>query len=134
MTHFWGRYALVLLIAGVCTLGFAVEKKSSRSKSTKSATVKKEAVGGRLPRYFSSLVDEEQRWEIYEIQAKYRDQIEELEKELAELEMEQLEAMEKVLTTSQRKELAALRSAASDSDSKKSSSSSKKRSSSKKNK
>lgn len=115
MTQSWGRYVLMLLLGAACTLGVADEKKSSRSKSGKSAAVKKEAGSGRLPRYFASLVNEEQRDEIYQIQLKYREKIEELEKELAELEMEQLEAMEKVLTTSQRKELASLRKAATNS-------------------
>jgi hypothetical protein len=115
MTQLWGRYALVLLFAGLCALGIAAEKKSSSSKSssksTRAETVKQEPTAGRLPRYFASLVDDEQREEIYQIQAKYGEKIAELEKELAELEKEQLKAMEKVLTADQRKELDALRSA-----------------------
>jgi Spy/CpxP family protein refolding chaperone len=113
MTQCWGRYAFVLLFSGICLLGFAADKKSSSRKTSKSAAAKQEMSGGRLPRYFAGLVDDEQREEIYQIQLKYREQIQELEKELAELEQEQLGAMEKVLTTTQRKELAALRSAAS---------------------
>ena len=112
MTQFWGRYAFVLLFSGICLLSFAADKKSTSRKSSKTVTAKQEMGGGRLPRYFSSLVDDEQREEIYQIQAKYRKQIQELEKELAELEQDQLGAIEKVLTTAQRKELASLRSAA----------------------
>ncbi|MDG2219962.1 MAG: hypothetical protein P8L85_01180 [Rubripirellula sp.] len=113
MTQFWGRYAFVLLFSGICLLGFAADKKSTSRKTSKSAAAKQEMSGGRLPRYFAGLVDDDQREEIYQIQSKFREQIQELEKELAELEQEQLGAMEKVLSTAQRKELASLRSAAS---------------------
>ncbi|MEM8667825.1 MAG: hypothetical protein AAGG48_09940 [Planctomycetota bacterium] len=112
MTSTYARVSFALLLAAVCIVGGAAEKKSASGKSSKSETEKQESVGGRLPRYFASLVDDEQREEIYQIQAKYRKQITELEEELAELEMEQLEAMEKVLSTTQRKELAAMRDAA----------------------
>ena len=111
-TSLWGRYAFALLFSGVCLVAFAADKKTTSRKSGKASTTKQETSGGRLPRYFSSLVDDEQREEIYQIQAKYREQIAELEQQLAELEMEQLEAMEKVLTTTQRKELASMRAAA----------------------
>jgi TolA-binding protein len=63
-----------------------------------------------LPRFFAGLVDDEQREQIYAIQASYQDQIEALEKELATLKEAELSEMEKVLTAAQRKELETLRS------------------------
>lgn len=129
MTRVLGRCLLVCALASFCVTAAGAEKKSTRStKSTASktkATTEKEELTGRLPRYFSSLVDENQREEIYEIQASYRDAIQELEEKLAALKKDEMAAMEKVLTTTQRKTLASLRSGKQVSSSSKSTSSTK---------
>jgi len=57
----------------------------------------------RLPRYFSGIVDQQQRMVIQEIQRRYRNQIEALETELELLRGQQLREMEAVLTDSQLK-------------------------------
>jgi hypothetical protein len=57
----------------------------------------------RLPRYFSGIVDQQQRIVIQEIQRRYRNQIEALETELELLRGQQLREMETVLTDSQLK-------------------------------
>ena len=122
---------LVVALASICTFAIAQGKstkstrgskataskttsaktKSAGTKSKKSASASKAATG-RLPRYFASLVDEEQREEIYEIRISFREKFEALEKELAELKESEMSAMEKVLTTTQRKKLAEMRDSA----------------------
>lgn len=67
---------------------------------------------GRLPRYFSSVVDQQQRLEIYQIQAEYRAKIAEVEKQLMALRSEQLEEIENVLSATQRKQLNTIRTQA----------------------
>jgi Spy/CpxP family protein refolding chaperone len=129
---------LILALAGYCTLSIAQESasKSSRAKASpakaspaKASAAKASAAkvdsaqsdkgsaapaipGGRLPRFFASLVDDEQRQQMYEIRESYRPQIEALEKQLDELRAKELTAMEKVLTAAQRKQLAEMREAA----------------------
>ncbi|MBX3422834.1 MAG: hypothetical protein KF752_14870 [Pirellulaceae bacterium] len=62
-----------------------------------------EAPVGRLPRYFAGLVDPEQRDRIRELQADFRQRIEELTQQLDRLKQEELAACEEVLTDAQRK-------------------------------
>lgn len=57
----------------------------------------------RLPRYFAGIVDQQQRLVIQEIQLRYRNQIEAMEKELEQLRGQQVREMEAVLTESQLK-------------------------------
>ncbi len=126
-----GRSFLVVALASICTFAIAQEKstkstRGSKATSSKSTSAKSKSAGtrskksatasnapaGRLPRYFASLVDEEQRAEIYEIRVTFREKLEALEKELAELRESEMSAMEKVLTTTQRKKLAEMRASA----------------------
>ncbi len=121
MFRAWGRVSFFLVAVSLCLATVAQvngqEKMSSRgskaaasiektSKSTKGKTTRN---SGRLPRYFASLVDDEQRQEIYKIQASYREKIEELEAELAKLEVAQMSEIEEVLTATQLKKLSGLR-------------------------
>jgi S-adenosylmethionine:diacylglycerol 3-amino-3-carboxypropyl transferase len=64
---------------------------------------------GRLPAYFRQVVTEQQREEIYSIQAKYREQIEALEKQLQEVNAQQDTEIEGVLTAEQLEQVNALR-------------------------
>lgn len=137
-----GRSFLVVTLASICTLANAQEKstrssrgskatasrdmsaetKSAETKSRKSATAR-QGPSGRLPRYFASLVDEEQRAEIYEIQDSFREKLAALQKELAELKESEMSAIEEVLTATQRKKLAEMRASAGKSTSSKASTS-----------
>jgi hypothetical protein len=121
MFSVWGRVPLILLLASFCLVTVAQEKKSTGSAKAPAASAKKDVSStksakqqttrprGRLPRYFSSLVDDKQRAEIYQIQALYREKIQELETELAKLELEQMSEIEDSLSATQRKELSELR-------------------------
>ena len=111
MTKVWGSTAVALFVL-VCVASQAAEVSKGKGKSkgrSKQTGSEKLDVTGRLPRHFASLVDEEQRREIYLIQARYHEKIAEIHKQLAELESEQMKEIEKVLTTAQRKSLRGLR-------------------------
>ncbi len=64
----------------------------------------------RLPRYFSGIVDEDQREQCLAIQLEYRQKVAELEEELSRVRQDEMTALEKVLTDSQRKLLEKKRS------------------------
>ncbi len=107
----------------------STRSKSSDKSSSKSATAKSKTIGGRLPAYFGQVgLKDEQRQEVYEIQASYREKIEALEKELADLRAKMNKDLEGVLTTTQKRKLSSLRRAGSSSESSSSSKSSKSRS------
>ncbi len=65
---------------------------------------------GRLPAYFSKVVTDKQREVIYEIQAKYNDEIAKLKEQLEELSTKRDSEVEQVLTDEQRAEIAKLKS------------------------
>ena len=111
MSNAWGRNVLVLAFTTSCMIAVAQEKTREKPLGGKSNSELKvtsdsrETVKGRLPRYFASLVNSDQRMEIYLIQAKFRDQISELKQKLEKLELEQMRDIEAVLTTEQREKL-----------------------------
>lgn len=133
-----GRSVLVMALAGICSVALAQEKasssKSTRSKSSSSASKssssktsaakEEKGISGRLPRYFAAIVDDKQREEIYEIRASFREKVEKLEAELKSLKEDEMKAMEKVLSTTQRRKLTTARNASEKSSSSKTTSSS----------
>jgi hypothetical protein len=64
---------------------------------------------GRLPAYYSVIVTEGQRREIYKIQERYAARIEALESQLKALKLERDAEMDGVLTASQRERLKKVR-------------------------
>jgi hypothetical protein len=90
--------ALVLSGTGhLPTAGFAAEPTARPKSSTASR---------RLPNYFARLgLSDGQRQTVYETQARYRGEIDRLEEELARVKREQEEAIDAVLTDSQRTQL-----------------------------
>ena len=66
---------------------------------------------GRLPAYFGKVVSTKQREEIYEIQAKYNEQIEKLKEQLESLTSKRDSEVTEVLTDEQRAEIAKLKGA-----------------------
>lgn len=67
---------------------------------------------GRLPAYYGQVVNQQQREQIYAIQAKYSARIAELQKQLEELRAQRDAEIEKVLTPEQLKRIAELRARA----------------------
>ncbi len=103
MKNCWGSYSFAFLLLSICSIGFSDVGAVSGAAETKSKSTKSKAakVNLRLPRYFASIVDSEQRAEIYEIQKSYHAKIAKLQAELAALESEQLEEIEGVLSKDQ---------------------------------
>ncbi len=84
-----------------------------RAEKPKTATKKKpkarKKAGGRLPAYYGQIeLSDEQREKIYGIQRGYREQIQELRKQLQALEAKQKEEINEVLTEEQKAKLTEL--------------------------
>lgn len=77
---------------------------SADDKAEGKAEVKKKERAkprGRLPAYFAAVVSQEQREKVYAIQAKYRKQLEDLQRQIDELEAAQDKEVDGVLTPEQ---------------------------------
>ncbi len=106
------KWIIVSLVVGI-GLAFAchdIEAAKARKKvDRKSKSVPARAVSTRLPRYFGQLdLDEQQRDEVYAIQADYGEQIEKLREQLADVQQQRDEDLQDVLTPAQRKEFSKL--------------------------
>lgn len=83
----------------------ALQKKAKKKKRRKAR--------GRLPNYYRAAgVTDEQREKIYSIQSSYREKIEPLEKQIAQLRAKMTTEIEAVLTPEQKKKVEELREAA----------------------
>ena len=90
-------------------LSTATAQDAAKKPEAKKETKERKKPRGRLPNYYGEVVNEEQRTKIYEIQATYREKMEELRKQLAALKKEQDEKVNAVLTPEQRSTLPAAR-------------------------
>jgi len=84
------------------------QDKAKKAEKTEKATKAK----GTLPAYFGDVVSEEQRGKIYVIQAKYADQIKELNEQLEALRKKQSDEIDAVLTAEQKAKVDAARAEA----------------------
>jgi hypothetical protein len=116
MSNRWWRNlvwagAAVMLIA---VPAIAQEKKAPAQRGGRAAAAdkEKEKPRGRLPAYYAQLVNQEQRENIYKIQADYAGKIAELQKQLDALIKERDEKIAAVLSPEQRAKLAELQAAA----------------------
>jgi len=114
---------LVLPVVGCLLLGnvqsYGQEKKSeSKASSAKKVSDEKKAPAekktrskprGRLPAYFSSVVSEKQREDIYKIQSNYQEELDKLIAQVVELKSERDKAVEEVLSEEQLEEVQKLR-------------------------
>ena len=80
-------------------------------KPAVSASKDRKKPRGRLPAYYGKVVSDEQRQEIYEIQAEYNEQIEKLKEQLASLTAKRDSEVEQILTDTQRSEITKLKQA-----------------------
>ena len=115
-------FSLALVFAAACgslhgagpqNAGEPIVQTEGQASLKMVAPAEPEGFEGRLPRYYASLVDNEQRAAIYQIQAKYHQEITALVEQLNALKKTEAEAIENVLTASQRKQLLELRTKAS---------------------
>ena len=104
MNSLWRKVvvcAVVVPVLGVLALNGPLsigQEKTKKSAKTEEA----EAPKGRLPPYFADVVSEEQREKIYAIQAKYSDQIKELNEQLAAVAKKQNDEIDAVLSAAQK--------------------------------
>lgn len=90
----------------------AKKSRSQKQNDSASKTATKKKARGRLPNFYGKIgLSKTQRQEIYDIQAKFRAQIEELEKKLAQLREQQDKELQAVLTQEQKKALDQLQKA-----------------------
>ena len=82
--------------ATAATLQIQQKQKSTKRKKAK----------GRLPNYYAQIgISQKQRKTIYDIQSQYRDQIEDLKKQIEDLEAKRNAQVEAVLSPEQKKRL-----------------------------
>ena len=111
-----GPFSALLLATLLATTTAAQEppKKSVTEppdKPVASEAKDRKKLRGRLPTYFGKVVSTKQREEIYEIQAKYNEQIEKLKEQLESLTSKRDSEVTEVLTDEQRAEIAKLKAA-----------------------
>ncbi|MFN0017909.1 MAG: hypothetical protein ACKVP0_06590 [Pirellulaceae bacterium] len=104
----WKKFVVATCAA---TLVVAVVSLNSIGQETKKADPKakagaKDKAKGRLPAYYKDVVTDEQRDQIYAIQAKYVKQLEDLQSQIDGLKAKQTEEIEKLLSTEQKEKLA----------------------------
>ncbi len=93
--------ALALLVASPAAAQTADEADAPVAKKTERAKPR-----GRLPNYYRTVVDRQQRAKIYAIQAQYSGQLEDLLEQIEQLKAKQNAEIEAVLTPEQRAEIA----------------------------
>jgi len=94
---------LGMLVANI-PISVGQDKAKKAEKSEKTTKPK-----GTLPAYFADVVSEEQRGKIYAIQAKYADQIKELNEQLEAVRKKQSDEIDAVLTAEQKAKIDAAR-------------------------
>jgi hypothetical protein len=112
--YHWQRFLAVFafVTAGCLMAGERVAAQDAATSETEPAasatendasakTPPKRAFRGRLPAYFSAVVNLKQRQEIYTLQAEYHDKIAALLDQIEELKNERDKAVDDVLTTDQ---------------------------------
>lgn len=109
---------LVVVALVAMFIGSQVSTDGTRAQDDAKPAVKAEAkkapkkARGRLPNYYSKVVTKEQREEIYKLQGTYNGQIEELQKQIAELTKKRDDEVRGVLSPEQQKEVDELAAAA----------------------
>src|SRR5262245_27439910 len=93
--------AVVLPVLGLLVASSPLSVGQDKAKKAEK-TDKADKPKGKLPPYYADVVSETQRDKIYTIQAKYADQIKELNEQLAAVEKKQNDEIEKVLTAEQK--------------------------------
>jgi Spy/CpxP family protein refolding chaperone len=113
----WGvaGWLMALLLTAWCALPAVAQEtppagagQPPAAAATDAATAKKPR--GRLPAYYGKVVTDKQREQIYDIQAKFTEQIAKLQEQLDALVQKRDGEVEQVLTAEQRAEIARLKS------------------------
>jgi len=105
---FWKKLVLAtlattLVVAGVSLNSIGQDAKKADPKAKAGA---KDKAKGRLPAYYKDVVTDEQRDQIYAIQAKYVKQLEDLQSQIDGLKAKQNDEIEGLLSAEQKGKLA----------------------------
>lgn len=100
---------------GMASAGRAADENQPAKPAEKAASAKESGAkkaGGRLPNYFSQIVDDAQKEKIYEVQKQYAARIASLQAELDKLTKERDDKILALLTPEQKKQLDELKATA----------------------
>lgn len=103
-------FCVAVFLASACGNALSAEDSAEAKPAVEKKTPAK--FRGRLPMYFASVVSQKQREQIYTIQAKYADELEQLEKQLNELKARRDAEVEAVLSPEQLDKVEAAKEAA----------------------
>jgi len=95
--------ATMLVVTAVSLNSIGQDTKKTDSKAKAGA---KEKPKGRLPAYYRDVVTDEQRDQIYAIQAKYEKQLDELQAQLDAVKAKQMGEIEALLSAEQKEKIA----------------------------
>jgi hypothetical protein len=100
---------LPLIAAWLATATPAQEPDKKAEDPAKATKVERKKPRGRLPMYFAKVVSSAQREEIYEIQSRYAEEIEQLQQQLKDLIAKRDAEVDGVLSPEQMEEVQAMR-------------------------
>jgi len=111
MSAFWKKsvvatLASTLVVAVVSLNSIGQDAKKADSKAKAGA---KEKPKGRLPAYYKDVVSDEQRDQIYAIQAKFAKQLDDLQSQIDAVKAKQNDEIEGLLSAEQKEKLAKVR-------------------------
>ena len=95
---------LIIGVTSLSTIGQEAKKGADKAKPAA-----KEKAKGRLPAYFKDVVTDEQRDQIYAIQAKYEKQLGDLRAQLEAVQDKQMAEIEGLLSAEQKEKLKKIR-------------------------
>ena len=98
---------LVVAVVSLNSIGQETKKPDSKAKAGA-----KDKAKGRLPAYYKDVVTEEQRTQIYAIQAKYAKQLEDLQSQIDAVKAKQNGEIEGLLSAEQKEKLAKVKAEA----------------------
>lgn len=100
--------SLVVSVISLSSVGQDAKKADPKAK----AGAKEKKGKGRLPAYYKDLVSEEQRDQIYAVQAKYAKQLEDLQSQMDSLRSKLNDEIEALLSAEQKEKLAKVKAEA----------------------
>ena len=105
---FWKKLILASLASALVVSAISLNSVGQDAKKAdpKAKAGAKDKARGRLPAYYKDVVTDEQRDQIYAIQAKYVKQLEDLQSQIDGLKAKQNEEIEKLLSPEQKEKLA----------------------------
>lgn len=107
---FWKKMVLASLASSLVVAAMSLTSIGQEAKkSEKAKPTAKQKAKGRLPAYYKDVVTDQQRDQIYTIQAKYEKQLADLRAQIETVQSKQNEEIEALLSAEQKEKLAKVR-------------------------